>query len=110
MSTIRSSREIDRIFRGARRASQPLVIALVAQTPSGRDPRGRVAVVAGKKLGGAVVRNRAKRVLRAAAREAGAPWPGFDVVLIARPSTTRSSSHEVAEAIQSAAKTKGLFT
>ena len=40
--------------------------------------------VAGKKIGGAVIRNRAKRVLRATCRRIGGPWPGFDVVFIAR--------------------------
>jgi ribonuclease P protein component len=100
MSTIRSSREIDRLFRAAQRAAHPLVIALAAPTPPGRGQDGRVAFVAGRRLGGAVVRNRAKRLLRAAAREAGAPWSGFDVVLIARPSTVSSSSTEIAAAIR----------
>ncbi len=87
MSTIKSSREIDRIFRGAKRATHPLVITLVAQTPEGRGREGRVAFVAGKKLGPAVLRNRSKRVLRESARRVGGPWPGFDVILIARPQT-----------------------
>ncbi len=85
--TIKSAREIQSIFSEARRVANPLVIALVRSTPHGRGPGGRVAFVAGKKLGGAVVRNRAKRVLREAARRARGPWPGFDVVLIARPGT-----------------------
>lgn len=60
---------------------------------------GRVAFIAGKKLGGAVVRNRAKRVLRAAARTAGGPWAGLDVLLIARSATGHSRSDDVARAI-----------
>jgi len=47
---------------------------------------GRVAYVAGKKLGTAPRRSRAKRRLREAARAAGAPWSGFDVVLVAQRS------------------------
>lgn len=108
MSTIKSSREIDRVFRTAHRASHSLVIALAAPTPLGRDLHGRVAFVAGKRLGGAVVRNRSKRVLRAAAREAGAPWAGYDVVLIARPSTAKASSHAVARSIEGAVRAAGL--
>jgi ribonuclease P protein component len=50
------------------------------------DPTIRVGFTATKRIGGAVVRNRAKRRLRAAARrvltDVGAP--GFDYVLIAR--------------------------
>lgn len=108
MSTIRSSREIDAVFRSARRVAHPLLIALVAQTPDGRGHTGRVAFIAGKKLGGAVQRNRAKRVVRETARRAGAPWPGFDVLLIARPATGAASPAELDEAITSIARRAGL--
>ena len=74
MSTIKSSREIDAVFRGALRSAHPLMIVMASPTPEGRGPEGRVAFVAGKRTGNAVVRNRAKRVLRAAARRAGGPW------------------------------------
>ena len=91
MGTIKSSREIDQVFRESRRAAHPLLIALVAPTPEGRGPEGRVAFVAGKRLGGAVVRNRCKRVMRAAVRRAHGPWAGRDVLLIARPRTASAS-------------------
>ena len=87
MSTIKSSREIDTLFREAKKAAHPLIIVLAAQTPEGRGRTGRVAFIAGKKLGGAVVRNRSKRVLRAAAQRCQGPWAGYDVLLIARPDT-----------------------
>ena len=93
MGTIKSSREIDAIFRGAKRAAQASLILLVAETPEGRGRLGRVAFIAGKKLGGAVLRNRCRRVLRAAvaggrrAPISAGPWPAWDVVLIARPGT-----------------------
>lgn len=44
----------------------------------------RVTVVAGRRLGNAVTRNRAKRRLRAAVAETALP-PGFDFVVTARP-------------------------
>ncbi len=91
MCTIRSNREIDEIFREGTRIVHPLAIALIRETPPERGPEGRVAVIAGKKLGNAVRRNRSKRVLRAAVRRAGGPWPGIDVVLIARPATATAS-------------------
>ena len=46
--------------------------------------QGRVAFAAGKKMGGAPLRNRAKRRLREAARLTGAPWCGADVVFVAQ--------------------------
>jgi ribonuclease P protein component len=46
---------------------------------------GGFALVAGKKVGGAVERNRARRVLRAALREvAPRGMEGHDIVLVAR--------------------------
>jgi ribonuclease P protein component len=45
---------------------------------------GRVAVVAGRKVGNAVARNRAKRRLRAALVSMSVPR-GVDVVVVARP-------------------------
>jgi len=87
MGTIKSSREIDTVFREAKRSAHPLIIVLATQTPEGRGRTGRVAFIAGKKLGNAVVRNRSKRVLREAARRCRGPWDGYDVLLIARPAT-----------------------
>jgi len=85
--TIRSSREIDTMFRTARRASGRSLVVLAKRTPEGRGPRGRVAFIAGRRLGSAVGRNRSKRVMRQAARELGAPWTGWDVVVMARRMT-----------------------
>jgi ribonuclease P protein component len=99
MSTLKSPREIDRIFKYGQRTAAPLVIGLVAETPTGRDQNGRVAFLAGKRLGGAVKRNRAKRMLRAAARAAGGPWPGYDVLLMARERTIAVTSDQLADSI-----------
>lgn len=59
-------------------------MASVLLLPNENNQWGRCAFIAGKKLGTAPVRSRCKRVMRAAARELGAPWSGYDVVFIAR--------------------------
>jgi ribonuclease P protein component len=107
MRTIRSNREIDEVFRTGARVSHPLVIALMRTTPPGRGLEGRVAFVAGKKLGNAVRRNRSKRVLRAAVRRSGGPWPEADVVLIARPSTATAPPAGLDEALEAVVRRIG---
>lgn len=84
MSTIKASADIERVFQNGQRISSPLFTLLVDETPEQRDQCGRVAFAAGKKLGNAVLRNRCKRVMREAVRRKGGPWPGYDVVLVAR--------------------------
>ena len=72
--------------RGRKAARPGLVLQAL---PSGEGAPLRLGFTATKKIGGAVVRNRAKRRLREAARltlSAGAP-PGWDLVLIARDAT-----------------------
>jgi ribonuclease P protein component len=101
MGTIKSSREIDNVFREAKRAAHPLIIILATRTPDGRGRAGRVAFIAGKKLGNAVVRNRSKRVLRETARRCEGPWEGYDTLLIARPATRDASWEDLDRALRS---------
>ena len=56
----------------------------------GDDAPPRVGFTATKKVGNAVARNRAKRRLRALAQQflTGRAKPGWDYVLVARPTTT----------------------
>jgi ribonuclease P protein component len=99
--TIKSSREIDALFGTGSRAAGSHVMVLARPTPQERGPEGRVAFIAGKKLGSAVSRNRCKRVMREAARRAGAPWRGLDVALVARPSVVTAASDHVAAEVGS---------
>lgn len=107
MRIIRSSREIDEVFQGGARVDHPVAVAIIRETEKGRGPGGRVAFVAGKRLGGAVRRNRSKRVLREAVRRAGGPWPGYDIVLIARAKTASATRKEADGAVKAVVDAMG---
>jgi putative membrane protein insertion efficiency factor/ribonuclease P protein component len=96
--TIKSKDQITELFAHAEKFSAASMMALFLPVGCGTakaagrgsasealvKPAGRVAYIAGKKLGTAPLRNRAKRRLREAAVLQGAPWSGYDVVLVAR--------------------------
>ncbi len=64
------------------------------------QPRLRVGIAAGKTIGTAVHRNRAKRLLREAARSLIPHLASnFDLILIARPSLARASFEETRQAL-----------
>lgn len=93
LETIKASSEISWLFSNGERIDTPVLSMIINQKQHGHP--GRVAFVAGKKLGNAVWRNSAKRRLRAIAREMGAPWVGYDVVFIAKRRTMTSSYSKV---------------
>lgn len=108
METIKSTREIDSIFRESRRVSTSLLTALIKDTPEGRGQAGRVAFVAGKRIGNAVIRNRARRVTREAVRRVGVLWEHKDVALIANARTGAASPAELDYALQSIIRRSGI--
>jgi ribonuclease P protein component len=108
VATIKASREIDQVFRQAKRVAHPLLIVLTAPTPEGRGHEGRVAFVAGVRLGGAVLRNRSKRVLRHAVRRCGGPWPDWDVVVLARPTTAAANAADLDDALSALLRRSGV--
>lgn len=93
--TIASSDEIGVVLRSGTRKATNLVAVYYSSTPSRRDQSGRVAYIAGKKLGGAVWRNRSRRVLRAALAAAGGAVPGLDILLVANARTAAAGSEAV---------------
>lgn len=95
LETIKSSTEISYLFAQGRRLNAPYIALLILQKTPQHDPSGRVAFVAGKKLGNAVWRNRAKRRMRALCRDLGGPWNGYDVVFIAKSQTNQVSYSKV---------------
>lgn len=80
------SREFEHVLRHGRRVASPELVVLTAPAASGRESEARrLGIIAGRRFGGAVVRNRLKRRVREWFRVArGCVAPGIDVVVIAR--------------------------
>ena len=78
-----SSTDFKRVRRTGKSYAHPLLVLIVARNDLGFS---RFGFTAGRSLGGAVQRNRAKRRMRAAIHLYSASIaPGWDSVLIARP-------------------------
>lgn len=80
-----TSRDVRHVLRhGTRRSGRQVAVHVVADPAGMSSSPPRVAVVASRRIGNAVARNRAKRLLREAARRID--WvAGAQVVLVARP-------------------------
>jgi ribonuclease P protein component len=103
--------EFLRVAGRGRKAARP---GLVLQAlPSGEGAPLRLGFTATKKIGGAVVRNRAKRRLREAARltlsPGAAPGGGWDLVLVARDATATRPFAQLLGDLRGALRQAGVF-
>jgi ribonuclease P protein component len=91
------STDFKRVRRTGKSYAHPFVV-LVAQ--ASEVPGVRVGVTAGRSVGGAVQRNRAKRLLREAMRPLLPDLPpGWDLILIARKALPAESVQDIRQAL-----------
>jgi len=96
------------VFSTGRSYAHGVVVLYVAKRATGGGP-ARAGFVVSRKVGGAVARNRAKRLLREALRLEGRELPdGLDVVVVARPSVAGVSYREVAGDLRDVLSAAGL--
>jgi ribonuclease P protein component len=106
--TLTRKADIERLF-GEGRAGRSHFLTVIAREVSGEPCQdGRIMIVAGRGIGGAVRRNRAKRVLREAVRRAGGPWEGYHIAVIARPAAVYASAGELDAALSLALERAGV--
>ena len=91
------SEDFKRVRRSGKSYAHPLVV-LIVQTHD--QPRVKVGVAAGRTVGTAVYRNRAKRLLREAMRTLIPDiTSGLDMVLIARPGLISATLEDTRQAL-----------
>jgi ribonuclease P protein component len=128
MLRLRSVTDFERVRREGRSHAHPLVVLLVCEQPQPAKPEAapaqsagdapkvrepefsRFGFAAGKGVGTAVVRNRAKRLLREAVRshlpDIGAGW---DLIFIARRSMVTATLHQTREAVKQLLQRAGVL-
>ena len=92
--SIRLNHEFKRVYGRGRSMVHPLLVTYCLKNRRGVT---RVGITTGKKIGCAVRRNRARRLIREALRTQNTPLPpGYDLIFVARVKTTKSTMPQVA--------------
>lgn len=95
-SRLSRSSEFQRVYRQGKSAASRFVVLYYFEHPPGTPAaEPRLGLSVSKKVGGAVVRNRIKRLLREAFQECSPRLPErFDYVVIARPPLAELSERQ----------------
>ncbi|MBN2387011.1 MAG: ribonuclease P protein component [Anaerolineales bacterium] len=101
------SNDLKRVRHAGKSYTHPLVVLYALAV---EHDRTRIGVTAGRGVGNAVQRNRAKRLLRAAMRDLLTEVsPGFDLMLIARSPLLGAEFLQVRQALAALLKRAGLI-
>jgi ribonuclease P protein component len=97
-TVIKENRIFRRLYSKGKHQVHPLLVTYVQRN---REGQTRYGISASKKIGCAVERNRAKRVIRAAYREVEGEITGsWDFIFVARSRTTRVKMNEVKKVME----------
>jgi ribonuclease P protein component len=100
------STDFERVRRLGKSYPHPLIVLVMARNESDQV---RVAVSAGRSVGGAVERNRAKRILRASIEDfVPLLSGGWDIILLARKPLTKAGFWKTRSAMEALLKRAGL--
>jgi ribonuclease P protein component len=95
---LRTPREFAALQQSSKSKVHPLLVARFAPN---QIERTRFGFSTGRRLGGAVTRNRVRRRLREAVRALGPQIvPGWDVLIVARPPSATATYSALSEALE----------
>jgi ribonuclease P protein component len=95
---LRSQRDFATLQGGGRSRAHPLIIVRCRRNELDHH---RFGISTGRKVGGAVVRNRVRRRIREALRRMDrSPGVGWDILVVARPASAEASYPELKAALE----------
>ena len=95
---LRSKRDFAALQEHSRSRAHPLLVVRYRRNGLDRD---RFGISTGKRLGGAVVRNRVRRRIREALRSMERSGsPGWDILVVVRQPSAGATYRELADALQ----------
>ena len=105
------SEDFKRVRRSGKSYAHPLVVLIVLKREKSDHPNVRIGVAAGRSVGTAVTRNRAKRLLREAMRTMIPNIASnLDLILIARAGLASASLDDTRKAVQNLLQRAQLIT
>ena len=106
--TLKNNRDFQRMYARGKSQAHPTLVTYIMKNRLGYN---RLGITCSKKIGNAVKRNRAKRILRQAYRQAEIRLKrGYDVVLVARTRTTAAKSTDLYPVILRHAEKLGVLS
>jgi ribonuclease P protein component len=96
LDMLRSKRDFAALQGASRSRAHPL---LVLRFRRNALERNRFGISTGKRLGGAVVRNRVRRRIRETLRGMDGTTGGWDVLVVARPASATATYSELRDAL-----------
>ena len=107
IGTLKTNSDFRRAYMLGKSYTNPALVTYVIKNRAGLC---RIGITASKKIGNAVQRNRARRVIREAFRMIDTPLKGnYDIVFVSRTKTVFKKSTDVYEVMVSQLKQAGLI-
>ncbi|MDE5984366.1 MAG: ribonuclease P protein component [Eubacterium sp.] len=105
--TLKENKDFRRLYYRGKSDAAPCLVTYVMKSRLGKT---RVGITSGKKIGNAVKRNRARRLIRAAFTEYEDRLNGdYDIVFVARTKTAQVKMQEVQRQMEDQLKKLGVL-